>query len=88
MSLCSVRPGQRVRITQRIDRRAGDWTTEIEGVIRSIEPRATGSWFAHGKNDRYWLLRIELQKDDGEITSMILDHLTGVTVLDAANATV
>lgn len=81
MGVPMVRPGQRVRIVQRIDRRGGDWSTTVEGVIRAIEPKATGSWFAHGKNDRYWLLRIELEKDDGEITSLILDTHTEVTLL-------
>ena len=32
----------------------------------------TGSWFAHSRNDRLWLDRLEIQKDDGEITTLNL----------------
>ena len=72
----------RIRVTQRIERRGGAWSTDVSGTILSVEPRPTGSWFAHGKNGKYWLVRIELEKDEGEITLLTLDQNTSITVLD------
>jgi len=74
-----LRPGMRVKIEQSIDRRGGKWSTEVVGQVRSMEPKTTGSWYAHAKNDRYWLLRIELEKDDGEISWLTVDQHTRIT---------
>jgi hypothetical protein len=73
-----LRPGARVRITQMIDRRGEDWVTEVEGTVRKVEPRRTGSWYAHAKNDKYWLMRVELVKDDGEVSWLTVDQHTQV----------
>jgi len=77
-----VRPGMRIKVSQTIDRRAGSWTTELIGIVLSVEPQPTGAWFAHGKDDKYWLVRIQIQKDDGEISLLILDQHTRITVLE------
>jgi hypothetical protein len=81
-----VRPGMRIRVTQRIERRAGSWDTTVEGVIASAEPQETGSWYAHGKRDKLWLVRLELVKDDGERSRLILDRMTRIEVLEASAA--
>ena len=72
----------KIRVLQRIQRRDGPWDTQVEGTILSAGPGASGSWYAHGKNDKYWLVRVELQKDDGEITRLNLDRHTRITVLN------
>lgn len=77
-------PGARVRIVQRISRREGMWTTEVEGVVVDVLSAPTGSWYAHGKDDRYWLKRIRLKKDDGEITLISLDEGSRIIILDEA----
>ena len=56
-------------------------------MITEVEPRPTGAWFAHGKDDKYWLVRIVLQRDDGEMTVMTLDQNTQIHVHDDADAT-
>ena len=38
----------------------------------------TGSWYAHAKNDRLWLDRLELQLDDGELVVLNLDHYSRI----------
>ncbi len=81
MSQTDVLPGMRVAVTQRIEGREVSWDTEVVGTILSAEPMPTGAWFAHGKNDKLWLLRIDLQKDDGEISRLTLDRNTRLTVL-------
>ena len=77
-----VRPGMRIKVTQIIERRDGRWETEVIGTILSAEPKPTGAWFAHGKDDKFWLLRIELQRDDGERTLLTLDQNTQIAVLE------
>jgi hypothetical protein len=52
-------------------------------VVRA-EP--TGSWYAHGKDDKLWLNRIRLRKDDGEITTIVVDQHTRFEVLAGAPA--
>ena len=75
---------QHVRIEQVIHTREGDWTHMTEGKIVALEPRPTGSWFAHGKDDRLWLYRIRLEKEDGELVEMNTDRDTRVSVLNAS----
>jgi hypothetical protein len=78
MTINDLKPGQRVRITQEIDRREGNWASTVTGVVQSAGQEQTGSWFAHSKNGKYWLWRVRLRKDDGELTTLTVDPLTRV----------
>ncbi len=83
MTIETLKPGQRVRVRQTIDRRAGDWQTVVEGVVQAVEVGKTGSWYAHAKDDKFWLRRIRMVKDDGEVSVLNVDSLTEVEVLKA-----
>jgi len=74
-------PGKRVRITQQIARPRNPTTSTLEGVIVGYEQSKTGSWFAHSKDDRLWLERLRLRKDDGEIVVVNLDSYSHVELL-------
>lgn len=74
--------GKRVRITQSVDRREGAWSGDVIGTIVSVAAQKTGSWYAHGRDAKFWLQRIFLKKDDGELTTLTLDRSTRVEVLD------
>jgi len=76
-----LRPGQRVRIVQEIDRREGNWHAEVTGTILEVLTQPTGSWFAHGKHGKLWLNRLRLEKPDGEITTLVVDPHTRIEVL-------
>ncbi|MDG2029679.1 MAG: hypothetical protein P8J45_01615 [Phycisphaerales bacterium] len=52
------------------------WTNTIEGVVRRYRQAKTGSWFAHAKDDRLWLDRLEMERDNGEIVILNLDQFT------------
>ena len=41
----------------------------------------TGSWFAHSKDDRLWLDRLEVKQDDGELVILNLDQFTQIQAL-------
>lgn len=77
-----ILPGMRIKVAQTIDRRTGPWTTEVVGTVLSVQRKPTGAWFAHGKDNKYWLVRIELQKDDGEVSLLILDQHTRIMALE------
>jgi hypothetical protein len=80
--LNTLQPGRRVRCTQVIRDRDRAQSASVEGVIERIESLPTGSWYAHGKNDRLWLKRVRLRKDDGEVTLLVVDTQTRIEVLE------
>jgi hypothetical protein len=75
-----LKPGTRVKVTQQIAGRYYAWPTEVSGTIVSYQQRPTGSWFAHSKDDKLWLDRLTLRKEDGEITTLNLDEYSNVEV--------
>lgn len=86
MNIEDCKPGQRVRIRQEIERREGDWHLDVTGTVQSIKKEKTGSWFAHSKDNKYWLYRIRLQKEDGELTTITVDQYTEIEVLEGQPA--
>ena len=80
-----LKPGQRVRIIQEIVRREGNWQRELVGKVVWAKSEPTGSWFAHGKNDKLWLRRLRVEKENGELTTIVVDQHTRLEVLDDAN---
>lgn len=77
----ALKTGQFIRVWQEIDRREGSWTNEVVGTVVDIKPEKTGSWHAHGKDDKLWLNRIRLRKPDGELTTLVIDQHTHVEVI-------
>lgn len=74
-------PGTPVCVRQVVSRRGQDMDTEVVGVVASWEDRPTGSWHAHGKNDKLWLTRLKLRKADGEVTLLVVDDRTTIARL-------
>ncbi len=75
------KPGMRVRVTQQIQFGKGVQTSTVEGEILRFGQQKTGSWFAHAKDDKLWLDRLELKKDDGEVVACNLDRFSRVDVV-------
>jgi hypothetical protein len=84
MTMPPIAPGDRIRVTQRIIGRNGTWISRVEGTVASRKAEPTGSWYAHGKGDKLWLVRVRLQKDDGEITALVIDHNSTIELLAPA----
>ena len=80
-----LKKGQRVRVTQQMPLRDRTWTESVEGTVARFRQVKTGSWYAHAKDDRLWLDRLEIQLDDGELTTLNLDQYTVIEVLGEAN---
>lgn len=77
----NFQPGQRVRVTQQVPRQRGVMTTQVEGTIVRFGQQKTGSWFAHSKDHKLWLDRLELRKADGELVALNLDQYSRVEPL-------
>lgn len=81
LELNSFKLGQKVAVTQQIPQRDEVWVNTVRGEIVKAEQAKTGSWFAHSKDDKLWLDRLIIRKDDGEIVTINLDRYTHVDVL-------
>src|SRR3954451_13737018 len=73
--------GAVVEVTQQIPHRDRVWTNRIRGTVVSYQQKQTGSWFAHSKDDKLWLDRLVIRKEDGEITTLNLDDYTHLEVV-------
>jgi len=73
-------PGTRVTVTQQIAARDYAWASEVRGTIVDYSQQQTGSWFAHSKDDKLWLDRLKIRKDDGEFTTLNLDEFTHIEI--------
>jgi hypothetical protein len=81
-----LKPGDRVVVVQQIPQRDDVWTNRVEGEILRLEQKKTGSWFAHSRDDRLWLDRLVLRKDDGEIVVVNLDAYSRIEPAGSAGA--
>jgi hypothetical protein len=77
-------PGTKVKITQQLAARNYSWSTVVRGTVVDFSQKQTGSWYAHSKNDKLWLDRLTLRKDDGEISTLNLDDYSLVEIEAAA----
>ena len=80
-------PGTRVRVTQQVPQTHQVWSTTCEGAVVRYRQARTGSWYAHAKDDRLWLDRLEIRLDSGELTTLNLDHYTLIEDLSDPAAT-
>jgi len=76
--------GTPVCVTLTTERRGRPLRVEVVAVIEGWEDLPTGSWFAHGKDDKLWLKRLRLRKVDGEITLLVIDDTTAIAKIEAA----
>lgn len=81
MEEMQIKAGSRVKVQQQIAARDRTLTAVVTGTVIGLEQRKTGSWYAHSKDDRLWLDRLTLKKDDGEISVLNLDQYSRIEVL-------
>lgn len=60
--------------------------SRVFGTVEAWDRLPTGSWYAHGKNDKLWLDRVRLRKVDGEISLLVIDDATSLAKLEPAAA--
>ena len=70
-------PGTRVRVTHQISNSHDEsWVNTVEGRVVRYRQAKTGSWFARAKDDRLWLDRLEIERENGELVILNLDQLS------------
>ena len=74
--------GSLVRVTKQLMLGDGPSGFVVEGEIVRMGQQKTGSWFAHSKDKKLWLDRLELRKADGEVVVVNLDGGAVVEVID------
>ena len=80
-------PGTRVEVTQQIAQRSHVYPISVIGTVLRQERQESGSWFARNKENRLWLDRLIIQKDDGEKVVLNLDEFSSVKVLAGSQPT-
>ena len=75
-------PGTRIRVTQQMPQTHTVWSTALEGTVVRWRQARTGSWYAHGRDDKLWLDRLELRRPGGEMVTLNLDQYSLIETLD------
>ena len=85
MTMQLYKPGQRVKVTQQVPRLerpgGGPMVTTVEGTVVSFDQQKTGSWYAHSRDHKLWMDRLQLKKDDGEVVVLNLDQFSVVDLV-------
>ncbi len=72
--LRSLRPGQRIRITQTVRVGRRQWTTTVPGTFRGVNYLATGLATDRVPEDDIIVPMVHFTKDNGELSSVALDE--------------
>ena len=75
-------PGTVVRVTQQIAHRSHVYPIAITGKVIRQERQETGSWYAGNKNNRLWLDRLIIEREDGEKVVLNMDEFTHIDVVE------
>jgi len=76
-----LRPGQRIRITQTVRVGLDCWTTTVTGIFREAQVLVTGLATERAPDDIVSARTIHFIKDNGELSSIIVDERTRIEVL-------
>ncbi len=79
--LQSLRPGQRIRITQTVRVGQRQWTTTTTGTFRDLNYLATGLATDRVPEDDIVVVTVHFTKDNGELSSVSLDEHSHIELL-------
>ncbi len=79
--LRSLKPGQRIRLTQTVRVGFKQWTTTLTGVFRELNYLATGLATDRVPQDDIVVVTVHFLKDNGELSSGTLDEESKVEVV-------
>jgi hypothetical protein len=79
--LRSLRPGQRIRITQTVRVGSQIWTTSVEGAFRKFDYLATGLATDRVPADDIVVVAVHFTKDNGELSSVTLDEQSRIELI-------
>jgi hypothetical protein len=77
----SLKPGQRIRLTQRVRVGGDQWTTTVEGTFRESDFLATGLATDRVPEDDIVAVLVRFTKDNGEHSSVTIDEHSKIDVI-------
>lgn len=77
--LQGLKPGQKIRITQRVRVGMKSWTATVTGAFREIQYLATGLTTERGEDDDVVVVTVHFTKDNGELSSIAVDEHTKIS---------
>jgi len=78
--LQSLKPGQKIRITQTVRVGRQVWHTTVPGTFRSIDYLATGLSTQRVPEDDIVVATVHFTKDNGELSSIALDEHSKIEI--------
>ena len=78
--LKNLKPGQRIRITQRVRVGVQEWSTTVPGTFRGVDYLVTGLSTDRVPEDDVVVVAVHFIKDNGELSSVTLDEHSEVVV--------
>ena len=78
--LRSLKPGQRIRVTQTIRVGLKQWTTTVNGTFRALNYLATGLATDRVPQDDIVVVTVHFIKDNGELSSVTLDEQSKIEI--------
>ena len=85
--LRSLRPGQRIKITQTVRVGLKQWQTTVLGTFRGVNFLATGLSTDRVPADDIVVVSVHFTKDNGELSSITLDENSRVELVQGATPT-
>jgi len=79
--LRSLRPGQRIKLTQTLRVGRKQWTTTVTGTFNGINHLATGLATQRVPEDDIVVVAVHFTKDNGELSSITLDEHSKVELI-------
>lgn len=79
--LRSLKPGQRIRITQTVRVGLKQWTTTVTGAFRELNYLATGLATDRVPQDDIVVVTVHFTKDNGELSSVTLDEQSKIEAI-------
>ncbi len=80
--LRSLKPGQRIRITQTVRVGLRSWLSVVTGTFRDFNYLVTGLATDRVPEDAIVVVAVHFTKDNGELSSVILDEMSRIEVLE------
>lgn len=79
--LQSLKPGQRIRVTQTVRVGYDQWTTTVEGTFRDVAFLTTGLATDRVPEDDIVVVTVHFTKDNGELSSITIDERTQIETI-------
>ncbi|MCS7166971.1 MAG: hypothetical protein RMI91_10075 [Gemmatales bacterium] len=77
-----LRPGQRIRITQRVRVGLDCWSATVTGTFREAQVLVVGLSTERAPDDVFSAPTLHFVKENGELSSIVVDEFTKIEVLE------